>query len=100
NDATPFREESRHSSMQPDVQDMRHEVAATEALCISHELVERQADGRVVRSDNCAGARSDDDVDRDVVLDELLEHAKVARAAQPAATEHHADSNWRVFLHL
>ena len=63
--------------------------------CVANEFVDRQTDGRVIRRDDRTRTGSDDDVDRDFVLDELVQHANVACAPQAAAAEHEADPERR-----
>ena len=62
---------------------------------VANQFVDRQTDGRVVRRDDSTRTRSDDDVDRDVVLDELVQDAHVACAAQAAAAQHEPDPDRR-----
>lgn len=75
---------------------MGQQMPPTKVLGVGDELVEREANRRIVGCDNGAGARSDDDVDRDAARDELLKDPDVAGAAQASAAKHHADSRWRV----
>lgn len=96
NEATEPHERCTESSLQSHAQTVGHEVSAAEARRVSDEVVHGQPNGSVIGRDNRAGAGPDDNVDGYVVLDELLEHAHVACAAQPATTQHEADANWRV----
>ena len=68
-------------------------MAATERTRIADQIVDIQADGRVVRADDGARARADDDVHRDPVADERAQHADVRGPAQATRAQHDANSN-------
>jgi hypothetical protein len=61
--------------------------------CISEQLIECEANRRVVGGNNGTRARSGDNVDRHVMRDDLLQDAEVSGAAQTSAAEREADSN-------
>ena len=59
------------------VETVSHQVSAAKPMSIRDQLVEGEADGGVVRSNNGPGARTDDDVDRNTVSNELSQNAKM-----------------------
>jgi hypothetical protein len=79
----------------PHIKAVGQEVPTAEMSRVANELVDRQTDGSIVRRDDSTRTRSDDDVDRDFVLDELLQDAHVACAPQAAAAQHKTDPEWR-----
>lgn len=94
-EATDLRERCAQPSVQPHAQAVGHEVPAAEALRVSDEVLHGQAHGGVVCRHNRACTGSDDHVDGDGVLDELLQHADVTRATQPPAAQDETDANRR-----
>ena len=95
NDATQPGQRSRQPAAQPHVQAVDQEVPTAEMSCVANEFVDRQTDGRVIRRDDRTRTRADDDVDRDFVLDELVQDADMACAPQAAAAQHEADPERR-----
>src|SRR4029450_11202225 len=63
-------------------------MAPAEMPRIRHQLVKRETHRCVVGCDNRASARSDDDVDGNVVGNKLLQHTDLAGAARAAARPH------------
>ena len=61
---------------------MRNQMSAAKVLRIPNQLIERQTNCSVVGSNNSACARTYDDVDRDIPVDEPLQHAEMTGAAQ------------------
>ena len=97
NEATQLRQAFGHSSTQAHVDAMGQEVPPSKLLGVSDQFIERQADGGIVGCHNRPRARSNDDIDGDVVVDQLLQHAHMAGAAQAAATQHETDANLWAF---
>ena len=82
-----------------DVQAMCKQMAATKFPRVANQFIERESDRRVVGSDNCARARADDDVNRNLVRDKLLKDPDVTCAAEASAAQHHRNANTRdIFL--
>ena len=92
--ACPFQNPVEPVS-ETDVQAMGQQMAATKFPRITNQFIEGKADCRIEGSDNGAGARADDDVDRNLMRDELLKDPDVTCAAQASATEDHRDANGR-----
>ena len=65
---------------------MGQQMAATKFPRVAKQFIEGEPDCRIKGSDNCAGARADDDVDGNVVRDKLLKDPDVTCAAQASAT--------------
>jgi enhancing lycopene biosynthesis protein 2 len=95
NDATQPGQCSRQPAVQPHIKAVDQEVAPAEVSRVANELVDRQTDGGIVRGDNSTCTRSDDDVDRDFVLDKLLQDTHVACAPQTPTAQHKADPECR-----
>jgi hypothetical protein len=92
NDAAPRRHCGLKSVPALDVQTVGEEMSPSKAFGVLNQLVERQTNRRIVRSDNRAGARADDRVDRNAVPNQRSKHADVARSAQPTRAEHNRDT--------
>ena len=99
-DAAQFSDRSIEPLMKPHVQTVGQQMPPTKLLSVGDELVERKANRRIVGGDNGAGARSDDDVDRDAVLDELLKDSNMAGASQASTAQHHGDARYSCRLRL
>jgi len=95
NETTQARKRCPQSSGQSHAETVSDEMPAAEALRVANEVGHAQPDGRVICRDNRACAGSDNDVDGDAVIDELLKHAHVTCATQPAAAQNKSDANWR-----
>jgi hypothetical protein len=96
NEPTPPCQQSIELPMESHVQAVRHQMSAAKASCISDQLIECEANRRIVGGNNGTRTRAYDDVDRNVMRDELLQDAEVTGAAQPSAAEHEADPNRRL----
>lgn len=96
NETTRVRQCFSQTSLQTDVDAVGQEVAPTKLLCVSNEAVYREADRGIVSRDNCSRARSHDDVDPNIVVDELLQHADMAGAAQAPTAQHETDPNFLI----
>jgi hypothetical protein len=92
-DPASLREHAAQSSTQPDVDAVGDQMSPPEPPGIQNELIERQANRSIVRGDNRARTRPDDDLDGNTVSHELLEHTHVARAAQSSSAQHEPDAN-------
>ena len=75
------------------VQAVGEEVAAAEPLGVADQLVQLEADRRIVRSDDGAGTDADDRMNRNTLPDELPQHTDVRRAAQPAGAQDDGDAH-------
>jgi hypothetical protein len=92
--ACPFQDPVEPVS-ETDVQAMGQQMAAAKFPRIANQFIEGKSDCRIEGSDNGAGARADDDVDRNIVRDELLKDPDVPRAAQASPAEYDRDTNGR-----
>jgi hypothetical protein len=95
NEATELRQHAAHASIESNVEAVGNQMPATEALGIRDQLIERQANRSVVRSNDRPGTRPHDDVDGNFVGNEALKHTNMACAAQPSAAEHERGANGR-----
>jgi hypothetical protein len=83
-----------------DVQTVSKQVAATKFPRVANQFIEREPDRRIESGDYRAGARADNDVDRNVVRDKLLKDPDMTCTAQPSAAEHHRNADRRVGIAL
>jgi hypothetical protein len=75
------------SLIEPNVDAVGDQMPSAKVSGFRNELIERQANRRIVRSDDGTCARSNDDVEWNTVSDEFLKHAEMTRSAQASAAE-------------
>src|SRR5688572_23991567 len=85
-DPAQLCQHSIEPSTEPYVEAVCHQMAATKVARISDQLIELETDRGIVRCDNGARAGTDDDVDGNLAVDELLQDAEVTCAAQTSST--------------
>ena len=92
-DAAPRSEHAVEAAAEVHIEAVGEQMTATKRARIGDQIVNIQADGRVVRPDDGARARADDDVHRDPVANECAKHADVGGPAQTTRAQHDANSN-------
>ncbi len=96
NDSAAFPQNPIEPVSEANVQTVGEEMTATKCLRVADQLIERESNRRIVRRDDCARARANDDIDGNVVGDELLKHSDMPCAAQSSTAHHHGDASRRV----
>lgn len=93
NDTAPRFERVGNPIIEMHVEAVHQQVSAPKLPGVRNQLVEIEADSRIVRGDNGTRADADNHIDRNAVTHELSEHADVSRAAQASCAEHNTDAN-------
>jgi hypothetical protein len=93
NDSAPRPQPAIEAMPEMHVQTVREEMAAAKHLRVSDQFVHVQADGSVVRGNDCTGTDTDHRIDWDGVTNQLPEDAGMRGAAQSAGAEHKSDTN-------
>src|SRR5262245_42141698 len=96
NDSARAPQHAIEPMSEANVQTVGEQMTATKCLRIADQLIERESDRRIVGGDDSAGARANNDIDRNAVTDELLKDSDMACAAQSSTAHHYGDANRRV----
>src|SRR5688572_5888399 len=87
NDTAHISQHSFVPSTESHIERVRHEMSGPEVARVGNELVELESDRCIVGGDYCSRAGANDDIDRNVVGDQLLQHAHVTGAAQTSPAQ-------------
>ena len=76
------------------VETVSKQMSTAKPAGIRDQFVEGEANGGVVRGNDSPSARTDDDVDRDVVGGQPAKNSDMTSSAQSPAAQHEANANW------
>src|SRR5687767_4188761 len=87
NDAAHTSQHSVVPSTESYVERVRHEMSGPEVARVGNELIELASDRGIIGGDYRSRAGADDDIDRNVVGGQLLQHAYVPGTAQASPAQ-------------
>ena len=96
NHAAPSVQRALESVGEMHVQAVRQQMTAAKPGRIRNQLVEVEADRRIIRGDDGAGAHADDRVDAYALSDQLPQHADMSGAAQTARAQDDGSAHGRL----